>query len=415
MSDFSRDRDVAAGQNRIVVIGPSVPGDGAVGGIMLERTYGAIPDAELVGLFADDSSLFAPGKNRDGSRLRSLMNVALAPLEQVRAVGNEADRVQQVVAKLEQTGGAALIIGVTGAVSTLSLANQVAKRMGVAFVAHIFDDCVYQWMNPLSRVVARRLVVKSLREAAAVVVHNEILAAAMTRLAGVDTVTLRNPVPDYLSMDGLRPGPSVRNDGDPLRLLYTGNIYDAQFGAIRNFVEAVEMLAAKDLAICFDIYTRMPKDRWSSLGIRTDAVSMHEAVNADRALELQRSADLLALPLSFSSRYPRQLIDSSAPGKFGEYLASGTPMLVHAPPTSFPSVYCRDNQCGIVADVDDAAVVAAKIEESLFGGDNFIDEVVANATRLAAEEFAQGKVSQKAAAMLSSLLAEKSEENFTHS
>jgi hypothetical protein len=75
------------------------------------------------------------------------------------------------------------------------------------------------------------------------------------------------------------------------------------------------------------------------------------------------AADVQLLPLSFSSSYP-DLIRTSAPGKLGEYLAAGRPLLVHGPADSFPVRFTARHECAAVCavdDVDQLAVVLARM------------------------------------------------------
>jgi glycosyltransferase involved in cell wall biosynthesis len=79
------------------------------------------------------------------------------------------------------------------------------------------------------------------------------------------------------------------------------------------------------------------------------------------AQRLQTEADILFLPLAFDSPAP-EVVRTALPGKFAEYLASGRPMLVHAPPDSFVAWYCRCHQCAVVVDKTDPRGLAGGLE-----------------------------------------------------
>jgi glycosyltransferase involved in cell wall biosynthesis len=83
---------------------------------------------------------------------------------------------------------------------------------------------------------------------------------------------------------------------------------------------------------------------------------------------VQRRADLLFLPLAFDSPYP-VLINTSCPSKMGEYLASGRPVLVHAPAGSFVAWYFKKYECGLVVDEPDPAKLAAAVGRLLTDND----------------------------------------------
>ena len=99
----------------------------------------------------------------------------------------------------------------------------------------------------------------------------------------------------------------------------------------------------------FHAYTNSSPSFLANHGIGPPLL-VHPAVSNDESLALERSADLLFLPLAFSSPIP-DIINTSAPGKMGEYLASSRAVLVHAPAKSFLSWYCRRHTCAVVVDV----------------------------------------------------------------
>jgi glycosyltransferase involved in cell wall biosynthesis len=98
-----------------------------------------------------------------------------------------------------------------------------------------------------------------------------------------------------------------------------------------------------------------------------DRINFHPPVSTEESAEIQVRADLLFLPLSFTCEYPA-LIRTSAPGKFGEYLASGTPVLVHAPADSFPVRFVTQHGCAAACAVPDkhalAVTLAAMIRDA---------------------------------------------------
>jgi glycosyltransferase involved in cell wall biosynthesis len=111
------------------------------------------------------------------------------------------------------------------------------------------------------------------------------------------------------------------------------------------------------------IYTALPLEFLEANGIRGPVV-IHEHVANDRVPAIQKEADVLFLPLAFHSPYP-EIIRTSAPGKTGEYLAAGRPVLVHAPPDSFISWYFRHHDCGTVVDRNDPAEVEQALRRIL--------------------------------------------------
>ncbi|HEX7295741.1 MAG TPA: glycosyltransferase, partial [Pyrinomonadaceae bacterium] len=88
----------------------------------------------------------------------------------------------------------------------------------------------------------------------------------------------------------------------------------------------------------------------------------HEPVSA--MPDVQRRADILFLALAVNSPHP-EIVKTAMPGKMGEYLASGRPILVHAPPDSFISWYFRHYECGVVVDENDPRQLATAINSIL--------------------------------------------------
>jgi glycosyltransferase involved in cell wall biosynthesis len=50
-------------------------------------------------------------------------------------------------------------------------------------------------------------------------------------------------------------------------------------------------------------------------------------------------------------------VATATPGKLIDYLASGRPILIHAPPYSYISQYARENSFALVVDVEDVQVL----------------------------------------------------------
>src|SRR5262249_24872683 len=131
--------------------------------------------------------------------------------------------------------------------------------------------------------------------------------------------------------------------------------------AFINLVTA--MLNLPDTGLTLQLYTSARPDELERLGLR-GPLEIHEQVPACQAAALQCRADILFLPLAFASPYP-EVIDTSAPGKRGELLASGRPVLVHAPATSFVSWYFRTHDCGLVVDRPDPGLLASALRQLL--------------------------------------------------
>jgi glycosyltransferase involved in cell wall biosynthesis len=210
----------------------------------------------------------------------------------------------------------------------------------------------------------RRIVV----DATAVIVPNEFLARELEQSLGARTAVVHNAcvVPHDV---GAPPAA-----GDPARIAYTGAVYAANHDTFRNLVASLALLRR---AARIDIYTAQTAADLEAAGI-FGAVRRHDHLPADDIRRVQADADVLFLPLAFESPFP-SLIRTSSPGKMGEYLAAGRPILVHAPPDSFVVDYFRRHVCGVVVDRLDPEELARRLHELL--GDDALRRQVSAAAR----------------------------------
>ncbi|HYE16131.1 MAG TPA: hypothetical protein VD968_16960, partial [Pyrinomonadaceae bacterium] len=108
-----------------------------------------------------------------------------------------------------------------------------------------------------------------------------------------------------------------RPDGE-VRIVYTGAIYEAHYDAFRNLLAALERLGRPEVKL--HAYTTQRAEEMAGRGIGGPAVVFHPHLSVAEMPGVQRRADLLFLPLAVESPYP-DLVRTSAPVKFGEYLA----------------------------------------------------------------------------------------------
>jgi glycosyltransferase involved in cell wall biosynthesis len=145
------------------------------------------------------------------------------------------------------------------------------------------------------------------------------------------------------------------------KVLYTGAVYDAHYGSFINLLRALESITP--IRAELHLYTAQNASDLAEFGIRGQVV-VHPHEAADAIPRIQGGADVLFLPLAFDSPYP-EVVRTSSPAKMAEYLASGRPILVHAPADSFVSWYFRHHDCGVVVDRDDPVLLAQELERLL--------------------------------------------------
>ncbi|NDG49592.1 MAG: hypothetical protein EBY30_11255 [Rhodospirillales bacterium] len=107
-------------------------------------------------------------------------------------------------------------------------------------------------------------------------------------------------------------------------------MYSAQADALRNLLTAMDAMEDFELVI----HTAQTPQNLAEQGLQGPGLRARPHLPHGEALAAQKAADILFLPLAFDSAIP-EVIRSSAPAKAAEYLASGRPVLVHAPPGAY--------------------------------------------------------------------------------
>lgn len=295
--------------------------------------------------------------------------------------------------------GCTMVIGCTADLIGTHATFLAAKRMGIPFVLYAFDDYELQWIRSSQQKYASYVAPQTIRNAAAIIVPNEYLQNAYRNRYGVESVVIRNTV-DFSRYGSCQGTSETEMDGrEEKRIVYTGDIYEAHYDAFRNLLQAVEMASNKKIKV--HIYSRRAKEELAQAGIRGPIV-IHEAVPMEMIPSIQGAADLLFMPLAFSSDLPPEILKTSAPMKMGEYLASGRPVLVHAPKDSFVSWYFRANDVGIVVDSDDPEELSAAIVEILKNAD-IRERVTRNARLKARTDFSPAVARKQFVALLKRL------------
>lgn len=248
----------------------------------------------------------------------------------------------------------AAVIGCTGTPIDVPAAALAAETLRLPFIAHLFDDPIYQWPAGPHRNFAAWQEISWSRRAAAIIVPNEFMAKEFNRRTGRLPEIIRNPVdlPAYRTIDL----PPTRNHG-PKRIVYTGSIYHAQFDAFKNLVAAI----GSDQNYEIHVYTSQAKAVWNENGIDGRAVVHHPHVDSQRVPYILKHADILFLPLAFSSD-TQEVLHTSAPAKLGEYLAAGRPIIVHAPHDLFVAEHIRSKNAGIVVGQPDPSALKAALD-----------------------------------------------------
>ena len=145
----------------------------------------------------------------------------------------------------------------------------------------------------------------------------------------------------------------------PYKIVFTGNVYWAQEQSVLNLVSAMELLT--DLPIELHLYIPKPTEKLQNAVANKSNIKLLTA-NQSEMPKIQSDAALLFLPLSWDTKSP-DIIATASPGKFTDYLASGRPMLVHAPDYSYIVKYVNKHHIGLIVDQNDTQLLAETMRQ----------------------------------------------------
>lgn len=183
--------------------------------------------------------------------------------------------------------------------------------------------------------------------ASAIIVTNEKFKDHYTR-RGIRNVVVFHSCVD-LSVYGRAEMQNIAPSHQNLRIVFTGKIRETNEDAILFFSNAVK--ERTDLDIVFATSSQAPYLDKFSIGF----------VSKKQCPELQKSADVLLLPLAFKTSF-REEINIAFPCKMLEYLAVGRPILAIAPKDSFVANFVERNSVGIALTSLSEEKIAAAID-----------------------------------------------------
>jgi len=230
---------------------------------------------------------------------------------------------------------------------------------------YIMDDPAGAPAYPAWKAIPyRALMPRILRAASRVWCVSEPMAENIRKRYGVDAQPLL-PLLDVQEFIAQSVKETERPTGKAC-IVYTGAIYDAQLDALQNLAAALngagftQSDAADARLLLYTSVTEPMLRRMKLSGSR-----IHRAhVPIAEIPRVLAEADILFLPFSFDPRM-RHVTETSLPTKLSEYLASGVPILVHAPPYATVARYCRDYECGVVVDEKDPEKLLAAVQQLL--------------------------------------------------
>jgi glycosyltransferase involved in cell wall biosynthesis len=270
------------------------------------------------------------------------------------------------------------LVACTGDLYDLPAGYLASRQMGIPFYLDAFDDYIRQWTAPDHRFFAEIAGPLIIRGAGGVIAPNEFLRDDYRKRYAINPIVIHNPC-DVIDPDLLCPWPAEQGE---IKIVYTGAVYHAHYDAFRNLLAAMELSDNPRLKL--HLYSSQTISDLEKEGIKGPVV-VHPHLPQSKIAEIQRCADILFLPLAFRSSIP-EIIRTSAPGKMGEYLASGRPVLVHAPSDSFICWYFKTHHAGQVAEQPAPATLAGALQQMIDDPD-LRRQWCENAVRCAWEDF----------------------------
>jgi len=284
------------------------------------------------------------------------------------------------VANILKKEGCDSIISCTADLFGPPISYFAARLIKIPFILYAFDHYSTQWTIPLEKKFAEKYEKMICNNAEGLIVPNEFLKDIYHQLYSLDPVIIHNPcdLSNYNTQVKYVPIPRNRT----IKIVYTGTIYNAHFDAFKSLLSAINRVSNTQFEL--HIYTNQNQFLLQKDGIRGRVV-FQEYLKTDFIPKIQQEADILLLPLAFKSPYP-EIIRTSSPGKMGEYLASGRPILVFAPADSYISWYFKKYQCGLVIDNQDPKELIKGLE-LLINDSSLQRQMVENARKRAEIDF----------------------------
>ncbi len=210
---------------------------------------------------------------------------------------------------------------------------------------------------------------------------SDLMSKEYLRRYGKKFIPFHNPV-DPEAINSQTPVNKPR--GKQFKVLYLGRVGTANKRSIRSFARFVSKYKPDDIEVEFDIYTKDINTHFvRGLG-RKERVNISGSLDHSEIQLYMRRYDLLLLPLDFTSaglKFSRL----SIPTKASEYMISGTPILVLAPPQTAVSKFFLEHECGYCVVSDDFKSLDTAMS-LLIGNENYrVDlgrKAIDHATRL---------------------------------
>ena len=331
----------------------------------------------------DNNLLFKLSSIIIKSNITTKLKLAAKKNKWVKAILGDPATIIQIIllikfgTKLVRSQKFSSLIGFSDYGPALVATYHIHKITNTPFIVYFFDIYKGNMLPTLGKWLANLYEKRICKEAEKIIVNNEGTREFYRQRYG-DKIAEKieiiynatDPTPYLALQTPYQPEP-------PYNILFTGNIYWAQLGSMRDLVKAIDQLP--DLNIEINIYATQTLDYLKSIGLDRSYIKLSVAP-ATEMPKIQSQADILFLPLSWHTESP-DIINTATPGKMTEYLISGRPILVHAPASSHLAQYAKENDFALVVDEENIEKLQKAIRTLIFNQAR-ANELVANAKKL---------------------------------
>jgi len=243
-----------------------------------------------------------------------------------------------------------LIYSHTESIMLIDLINQLYERFKIPIVIHMMDDwpaTIYKEkiLSPFLRYWINREFVKLLSRTKLFLGISSKMCSAYQIKYRKQLIPFHNPIDlDFWVQASHQ---KVEKHFE-FSLLYRGRVGLAINSSLEDVCDVVEDLYRLGVNIRFDIYITPLMDEQIKIRLeRKDSVFVHPPTPYSDIPGSLAAADLLVLCYDFD-RESITYIHFSMPTKVSEYMASGTPILVYAPPDTAVFDYAEKEKWGYI-------------------------------------------------------------------
>lgn len=229
------------------------------------------------------------------------------------------------------------------------------KITKIPFYLYFYDLYYGSKLPVVFKIIARLLEPRLFKDAQQIFVTNEELQKYYQNKYKKSSVVIYNSIP--IKYDNKKPVVNTKRNKN-YNIVYTGTIYWAQLDAIQNLIKGVNKI--KQTNIKLFLYTPHDKNYLNKIGIFENKKIKFKSGSPEEMSNIQNSADILFAALGFKTKYSL-LINTSSPGKTYEYMASGKPILIHAPKDSYIAKYAKKYNFACVVDENNVKMLKEAI------------------------------------------------------